>query len=209
MPLAGMVKNQAWAFDEYTKHFKIRESCSDSPDCQSPLCLSSGPPMMVDDGTRWMMALDVCVKADRKQQWMVELVQPKCPHEVYHPGSRLMCNDGTKVSNWDCSGHGGRVRCPGTLPFMCKNENCNGDHCCATSCNGNGYGGLRPCEANSADPETVGGTLEAAGLEECQLPDVCINAVANTIRWYQGGHPPRKACAHAWSHGSEVSTTML
>ena len=62
----------------------------------------------------------------------------------------LKCKDGTSCKSASCcNGHGGRAKCPSTLPFMCSDKSCAGgnDYCCSKSKLGclEKAGGLRKC----------------------------------------------------------------
>jgi len=73
-----------------------------------------------------------------------------CPWATPHNngGDKALCGDGTTYSS-SCvaGGHGQRIKCPASLPNMCKNLACGGgqDHCCEPNCDTPQFGGLRPC----------------------------------------------------------------
>jgi len=81
--------------------------------------------------------------------------QTTCPwhmtegHGCHKGGTqKALCKNGNY--SWQCidKGYGERQQCPCSLPYMCKKKTCGGgkEHCCEKSCEGEKYGGLRPCE---------------------------------------------------------------
>lgn len=128
---------------------------------------------------------DVCVDSDVKQ-----LVQSRqilggvvtddssCPWHMTegkgcHKGQKALCADGTE--SWSCNAEnrGERQQCPCTLPYMCAKKSCGEgqDYCCEKSCEGEKYGGIRPCKGH-AEEEPTGEPIspKAADPEPTPVP---------------------------------------
>jgi len=58
-----------------------------------------------------------------------------------------------------CEGEGGLDRCPWNKPVMCANQDCNGEHCCAKSCEE--HGGPRRCENLQVGTQAYSGAAPA------------------------------------------------
>jgi len=104
-----------------------------------------------------------------------------CPWLKSHNGTKALCADGS--FSWSCvnGGHGQRVQCPQSDPFMCSFKECGEDHkdyCCKKACESNG--GPRPC-----DQATEAFCLGPTG--EVQEPE--IGAWTERTLWKNLDHP--------------------
>jgi len=80
--------------------------------------------------------------------------KPHCPWHMTegqgchrHGNQKAMCKDGNFSFRCIAEGHGERVQCPCSLPYMCANPHCGDgqEYCCEKSCDEPRLGGVRPC----------------------------------------------------------------
>lgn len=95
-----------------------------------------------------------------------------------HSGSngRVLCQDGTFVSDWKClaGGHGQRAQCPPDQPYMCAEPCSSEDLCCDGGDSPCGdHGGARACQAPTEAPSDAFWIVGDAGRS---CTEACLGA---------------------------------